>query len=105
MSCAHLPPVGRLCGARSTKRNVSRLFGPDVTVVADQSERETENLLPLVVCGEKHGWSCQPDPEQGNASGVATRRLHWRASVWREGAAKSAYLQSIGTRWPQAPSV
>jgi hypothetical protein len=55
MPCAHLPPVGRLCGAKRTKRSTSRVFGPGATVVADQSERETENLSSHVR-GEKYGW-------------------------------------------------
>jgi small subunit ribosomal protein S12 len=86
MPCAHLPPVGRLCGARLTKRSASEVLGIGLgaTVVAVQSERETEKSLAGFVCGEKHGWRIAGQTLiQGKSKRprYVPARLHWRIGM------------------------
>jgi hypothetical protein len=109
MPCAHLPPFGRLCGAKLTKRSTSQVFefGLGATVVADQSETGNQKSLTGFVRGEKHGWRIASQTLKQGKSAASTRQCAFiglRADV-DEGAAKSAYLQSISARWTQAAAV
>jgi len=77
------------------------VFGPDVTVVTDQSERETENLLP--VCVRREAWLVIANQTLNKGKRAASLRVAFigvRACGAAEGATKSAYLQSTSTRWP-----
>src|SRR3954468_22388780 len=106
MLCAHLPPVGRLCGAKLTKRSTSHT-GPGATVDSFQSERESLSSRPLG--REKYGWRIPPSsPEPGKAD-AASSRIGTPDSVRTNdaalGAAKSAYIQPTCEGRPEAAAL
>ena len=73
------------------------LFGPDVTVVADQSERETENLLPdLCAARSMVGeFAIQTLSKGKRAASLRIGRLYWRSSLWRGRRSSEECLPSI----------
>ena len=104
--CAPLSPVGRLCGAVLAKRSTSRQIeaGLGATVAGVSLNGNQKSLAEACAAGSMAGGSAIQPLNQGKAvrksrSGV-TPQVCALTGVQRsgagEGAAKSAYLQSIG---------